>query len=83
LLLPTQAAWVHNVGLWVLYASVMVAVATGVDYAWRIGRIAMSRRVFSAPRAAPLAGVSMVGTADVDTADVDTAEAMGEGGHGS
>lgn len=83
LLLPTQVAWVDNVGLWVLYASVMVAVATGVDYAWRIGRIAMSRRVFSARRAAPLAGDSMVGTADADTADVDTAEAMGEGGHGS
>jgi len=83
LLLPTQAAWVYNVGLWVLYASVMVAVATGVDYAWRIGRIAMNHPVFSARRAAPLAGDSMVGTADVDTADVDTAEAMGEGGHGS
>ena len=93
LLLPTRAAWVTHVGLWVLYASVLVAVATGVDYAWRIGRIAMSHHVFSAGRTAPLAGGSAVATADVDTAVaatavvdtavVDTAEAMGEGGHAS
>jgi CDP-diacylglycerol--glycerol-3-phosphate 3-phosphatidyltransferase len=83
LLLPTHAASVHNVGLWVLYASVVVAVATGVDYAWRIGRIAMSHRVRSARRASALAGGSVVAEAVVDTAVVDTAEAMGEGGHGS
>ncbi|NYI41800.1 CDP-diacylglycerol--glycerol-3-phosphate 3-phosphatidyltransferase [Demequina lutea] len=46
LLLPVQTTWVDAVGLWVLYASVVVAVATGVDYAWRIGRIAMRHRVF-------------------------------------
>ena len=83
LLLPTHATWVQNVGLWVLYVSVMVAVATGVDYAWRIGRIAMSYRVFSARRAAHLAGGSVVATGDVGTADIGTAEARGDGGHGS
>lgn len=83
LLLPVQAAWVDTVGLWVLYASVVVAVATGVDYAWRIGRVAMSHRVSSARRTAPFAGGTIADAAVVDGAVVDAAEAMGEGGHGA
>ena len=83
LLPPLQVAWVDKVGLWVLYASVVVAVATGVDYAWRIGRVAMSLRARSTRHTAPVAGVSVVDTADVDGAVGDSAEAMGEGGHGA
>ena len=81
LLLPVQAAWVDAVGFWVLVASVVIAVATGLDYAWRIGRIAMRHRGFRARRATRVAGGSVGKTAVVDTAGVDTAEAMGDGGH--
>jgi len=40
LMLPVDSAWVDTVGWWVLVASVAVAVVTGVDYAWRIWRVA-------------------------------------------
>jgi len=72
LLLPTHAAWVDTVGWWVLVASVVVAVATGIDYAWRIGRVVVRHRSLAARRPDPLAGSSVV---------ADTADAMGEGGH--
>ncbi len=72
LLLPTHAAWVDTVGWWVLVASVVIAVATGIDYAWRIGRVAALHRSGSLHRPVPLAGGSAV---------TDTADAMGDGGH--
>lgn len=54
LLLPVSTAWVDEAGWWVLLASVVVAVATGVDYAWRIGRIVRAHRAAVAPLAEPL-----------------------------
>ncbi len=39
LLMPAGADWVDGAGWWVLVASVVVAVGTGIDYAWRIVRI--------------------------------------------
>lgn len=77
LLVPTHADWVDSVGWWVLVVSVAVAVATGVDYAWRIGRVAARHRSSSALRTVPLAG----GLAVADTAD--RADAVGDGGHGA
>lgn len=72
LLLPANVAWVDTVGMWVLVASVVIAVATGFDYAWRIWKVAANHRSVSAGRARPLADGS---------ATVDTAGAMGDGGH--
>ncbi len=39
LLMPVAVAWIDTAGWWILVASVVVAVATGIDYAWRIARI--------------------------------------------
>lgn len=44
LMLPVGAPWVDDVGWWVLLGSVAVAVATGLDYAWRIWRIVRTHR---------------------------------------
>ena len=40
LLFPTTAAWVDTAGWWILVVSIVVAIATGIDYAWRIVKIA-------------------------------------------
>lgn len=74
LLVPTHAAWVDNIGWWVLVVSVVIAVATGLDYAWRIGRVAVRHRSVSARGTVPRSGNSAV---------ADTAEAIGDGGHGA
>ena len=39
LLMPVAVTWVDTAGWWILVASVVVAVATGIDYGWRIARI--------------------------------------------
>ena len=72
LLLPTHATWVDTVGWWILVASVIVAVATGIDYAWRIWRVAASHGSVSARRARSVSGPAAV---------ADAAEAIGDGGH--
>jgi len=59
LLLPTAAAWVDTLGWWLLLASVVAAVVTGLDYGWRILGIARRHRV--APSAS--------GTVDAESAD--------------
>lgn len=71
LLLPTHVEWVDTVGWWVLVASVIVAVATGVDYAWRIGRvIAGYREEPGIGKEPPGPGVSVM-----------DADPIGDGGH--
>ena len=81
LLLPVQAAWVDTVGFWVLVASVVLAVATGLDYAWRIGRVAARHRTMAARRARRVSAESGAKMPVVDTKVVDAAEALGDGGH--
>lgn len=73
LLLPTHAAWVDTVGWWVLVASVVIAVATGIDYAWRIGRVVVTHRAATSRRAKEHIAVH-------DRLSPDAAEAMGDGG---
>ena len=72
LLLPTHVAWVDIVGWWVLVASVVIAVVTGFDYAWRIWKVAANHRSVSGGGAHTLSGGSGA---------KDAAGAMGDGGH--
>lgn len=72
LLLPTSAVWFDVVGWWVLVASVVVAVATGIDYAWRIGRVVVAHR--SAMLRPPEAHATAV-----DPLSAEAADAIGEG----
>ncbi|WP_291379140.1 CDP-diacylglycerol--glycerol-3-phosphate 3-phosphatidyltransferase [Demequina sp.] len=59
LLLPTQASWVDIVGWWLLLASVLAAVVTGLDYGWRIFGVARRHGV-----AAPAAGPAVADSVD-------------------
>ena len=71
-LLPTHAGWVDDVGWWVLVASVVIAVATGIDYAWKIGRVAVAHRSTVLRR-------GRAHTASVDPRATEAIDAMGEG----
>lgn len=51
LLFPTTASWVDTAGWWVLVVSTVVAVATGIDYAWRIVKVARAHGAVMAIRA--------------------------------
>jgi CDP-diacylglycerol--glycerol-3-phosphate 3-phosphatidyltransferase len=74
LLIPSHTAWVDTAGWWVLVASVVVAVATGVDYAWRIGRVVVLHTAATSRRAKEhLAGRGPLAQ--------ESADAVGEGGH--
>lgn len=72
LLWPTHEAWVQTCGWWILVASVVVAVATGVDYGWRIWMVATGRAAQVARSRSLALGERTAG---------DTADAVGEGGH--
>lgn len=71
-LLPTHAGWVDGVGWWVLVASVVVAVATGIDYAWKIGRVAVAHRSAVLRR-------GRAHTASGESRATEAIDAMGEG----
>lgn len=72
LLLPTHAAWVDMVGWWVLVVSVIIAVVTGIDYAWRIRTVAIRHRVTKArPSVLRADAASLAGAED----------AVADGGH--
>jgi len=82
LLLPTHADWVDVVGWWVLVASVVVAVATGVDYAWRIGRVVMahrSARLRSGRAYEAAADANAAGMNPAEANSTDSADAMEQG----
>ena len=72
LLLPTHTAWVDTVGWWVLVASVVIAVSTGIDYAWRIRKVALRHRAKrDSPRVVRAQGAVVA----------DVADAVSDGGH--
>ncbi len=72
LLLPTHAEWVDTFGFWVLVASVVIAVATGIDYAWRIRKVALRHRERTASRQDLLVESPTL---------ADAADAVSDGGH--
>ncbi len=72
LLLPTHSAWVDVVGWWVLVASVAVAVATGIDYGWRIRKVALRHQSRRGARDVVISQGSPL---------PDVAEAASDGGH--
>lgn len=63
LLVPGVGGWLDVVGFWVLVASVVVAVLTGIDYAWRIARTARAHGQSPAASAA-VTPQAVRGTAD-------------------
>jgi len=64
LLIPGVTGWLDTVGFWVLVASVIVAVVTGLDYAWRIARLARTRGAAALASPAPSHDTAVRGTAD-------------------
>lgn len=63
LLIPGADGVLDVVGFWVLVASVVVAVLTGIDYAWRIARTARAHGKSPAPTAT-VTTQAVRGTAD-------------------